>query len=295
MTWRKLAKRIAYWTLPQGINDLIRSHLLSRTGSDVDGGILSEERELLAKNRILRNRHVGERCFILATGPSIKKQNLKLLQGEVCIAVSNFFVHPDYHLINPRYYCVAPYHPPITEEAWQAWLAEMETGTDNATMFFSLLDRQRNHYDGKFMDRRVHYLKFGGSLESLLTYGVDLTRSLPGPQSVTIMALMVALYMGFETIYLLGCDHDWILHMYSSAHFYEEDSHALNRYGYNEWFGADLESYCQDYVRLWQQYKILKEVGRIQGIQIHNATEGGLLDVFPRVRFEQLFDPTKVI
>lgn len=290
MSWRKHAKQIAYWTLPQGINDLIRTYLLSRNSTAADNGILPEERELLAKNRILHNRHAGERCFILATGPSIKKQNLKLLQGEVCLAVSNFFVHPDYRLIKPRYYCVAPYHQPITEEAWQAWLTEMETGTGDAAMFFSLSDRQRNHRDGKFMDRQVYYLKFGNTWESLLMHGVDLTQPLPGPQSVTIMALLVALYMGFRTIYLLGCDHDWILHLNKSSHFYDENHHALNRHGYNEWLGVDLESYFHDYIQLWQQYKIIRQIADKQCIHILNATDGGLLDVFPRVGFQQVFD-----
>jgi hypothetical protein len=51
----------------------------------------------------------------------------------------------------------------------------------------------------------------------------------PSPQSVTIMALEVALYMGFKNIYLLGCDHDWILHLDTSRHFYEENQHVFVR------------------------------------------------------------------
>src|SRR6185437_6208885 len=59
---------------------------------------------VLAANQSIYNRHAGQRCFILATGPSIKTQPLHLLAGETCISVSNFFVHPDYGLIRPRYH-----------------------------------------------------------------------------------------------------------------------------------------------------------------------------------------------
>jgi hypothetical protein len=95
--------------------------------------------------------------------------------------------------------------------------------------------------------------------------------------------------MGFKNIYLLGCDHDWLLHLGTSQHFYEENQHALVRAGYDEWAGVDLGVQCQKYVRLWQQYRALWQIARRKSINIFNATEGGLLDVFPRKSYESLF------
>jgi N-acetylneuraminate synthase len=243
---------------------------------------------LLAENQKLYNRHQGERCFILATGPSINSQSLRQLANETCISVSNFFVHPDYAAIRPRYHCVAPYHPPITEEAWQTWVSEMDQQTGDAELFFGMQDRTRNSTGGRFADRHVYHLLFGGPLNQLEAHGVDLTRAVPSPQSVTVMALYAAMYMGFKQIVLLGCDHDWILHLNVSRHFYKEDRHALNRTGYNEWFGARLDDYCRDYVTLWSQYRALAKVAGERGVRIVNATPGGLLDLFPRQPLEQL-------
>lgn len=39
MTWRKFAQRIAHWTLPQGIDNLIRTHLLSKKSPAVSQGL----------------------------------------------------------------------------------------------------------------------------------------------------------------------------------------------------------------------------------------------------------------
>ena len=286
--WRGLARRTAYWTLPPGIQAIIRSRLnRSRT-------LTSEKLAVLQRNRALRNRHAGERCFILATGPSIREQDLTLLQGEICFAVSNFFVHPDFATIQPRYYCVAGYHEPITEAAWIEWLREMEAATGAATMFFSLNDRERTEHNGLFRGRQVHYLQFGASRDGILRRGIDLARPVLGPQSVPVMALEIAIYMGFRHIYLLGCDHDWILHLHTSTHFYEESQHALVRQGYNEWSDAPragyLERQCQHLISLWQQYKVIQSIAQAKSIRIFNATEGGLLDVFPRIRYESLFD-----
>lgn len=279
-------KNIAYWAIPPAFQ-MLYLNLKDRSYQILKGNV--RERSLLKKNLALRNIHKGERCFILATGSSIKHQNLKLLRGETCIAVSNFFVHPDYAAINPKYYCIAPYHLPITEAAWQNWMNEIENGTRDAKMFFGMSDKGRNEADGRFKDRDLYYLRFSGSRDGSLPHNVDISQTIPGPQSVTIMALHIALYMGFKEVYLLGCDHDWILHMNKSRHFYSEENHAIVRSGYNEWFQEDLEGQFQDYVTLWQQYKRIREIANRIGVQTFNATEGGLLDVFPRVKYETLF------
>ena len=259
---------------------------LRRTGAVEPQAI--ERLQIVQANSRLKDRHTGQRCFILATGPSIKQQSLRQLAGETCIAVSNFFVHPDYRAIRPQYHCIAPYHAPITEEAWQEWLTEAANSTGDVALLFGIRDQQRNTSNGKFASHEKYFLNFGGSLEQLEAHGVDLTRVLPPPQSVTIMALYSAIYMGFKEIYLLGCDHDWILHLDSSSHFYDEREHALNRTGYNEWFATGVDVYFKDYLQLWKQYKVLREIAQRRGIRIVNATQGGLLDVFPRVSFESL-------
>lgn len=283
---RPITGRLVYWTMPPGFQSVIRAYL-DRAGLNA---YTPELKAILDRNREFYNRHEGERCFILATGPSINKQNLKLLEGETCIAVSNFFVHPDYAIIKAHYYCIAAYHPPITEEAWQSWLTEMSRGTGKATMFFSLADRERVERNCFFANRKVHYLKFGEKQDMLVSHGIDITRAVLGPQSVPVMALQLAIYMGFCQIYLLGCDHDNLLHFGISTHFYAEDEHAMVRTGYDEWARLDMQKELQAYVRLWQQYKAIRQVASDKSIKIYNATPGGLLDVFPRVKYESLFE-----
>lgn len=247
-----------------------------------------ERLQIVQANSRLKERHAGQRCFILATGPSIKDQPVRQLAGEHCIAVSNFFVHPDYRAIRPRYHCIAPFHAPITEEGWQDWLKEASTATGDSALMFGLPDLARNTRQGYFENREKFFFNFGASLEQIEAHGVDLTRMVPWPQSVTIMALCGALYMGFKEIYLLGCDHDWILHLNSSRHFYDEDRHALNRGGYNEWSAPALDTYFLDYMHLWKQYRVLGRIAQRSGCRIINATDGGLLDVFPRAPFEKV-------
>jgi hypothetical protein len=281
---KKIVKAIVRWTLPEGFCDVVRRVHKKREILD------RKARQTLASNHQLKDVHNGERCFILATGPSINKQNLKLLRGEKCIAVSNFFLHPDYNIIKPYYYCVAQCHSPVTEEAWQAWISEMADRTIDAAMFFSLKDQPSILLNGNFMNRKVFYLKFGESWDGAFVGDIDITRPLPLPQSVTLIALVVALYLGFRNIHLLGCDHDGFLHVYESRHFYDENKDVLVKKGYNEWYQRDLGEQFRAAYNLWLQYKVIRAYAQKNGINIYNATEGGYLDVFPRVDFSSLFE-----
>ena len=42
--------------------------------------------------------------------------------------------------------------------------------------------------------------------------------------------------------------------------------------------------------RLWQNYKSLKRIAEKKHIKIYNATNGGYLDVFERITYEQIIN-----
>lgn len=279
---RTRLRRAGDWLLPPRVEYVLKSIACRHIGP--------AERALVRPNAALRNRHRGQRCFIIATGPSLRQQDLTGLRDEICIGVSNLFVHPHYNTFKPRYHCIAPFHPPITDQGWQQWMDEMDRGLGTETaIFFGLQDRHRNLRGSRFSNRPVHFLKFTGLLPStVIESGVDLTRALPAPSSVTIMALYVAIYMGCSPIYLLGFDHDHILHINVSTHCYDEHQHALNRAGYNEYFQTDLSDICANYCRLWDQYKALRRLVSKLDYHIFNATPGGMLDVFPRANYGEL-------
>lgn len=290
-----MLSQIAYWTLPPGIQQLIRSTRNSLRPSEP--AVESVLTPVLARNEVWHNCHANDRrCFVLASGPSINQQDLTLLQGEICIAVSNFFVHKDYGIVRPKYHCVpdvlAGHKEYVTEEYAIKWFREMEKATGQAVMFFSVGDKEWVEREGMFKNRTVHYLHFGRGWDNVERTGIDLTEAVPGVQSVSVMALEIAIFMGFKEIYLLGCDHDWILHLGESTHFYDERQHVMSRRnGYSEWVHLEtgLGTYWQAYMRLWRQYEVLSQVATQKKLKVCNATGGGILDIFERVDYESLF------
>src|SRR5437762_13838485 len=66
-----------------------------------------EDLERLARNRAFAGRHAGQRCFILATGPSLATQDLGPLVGEITFVLNAFWKHPAVEQWQPTYYFLA--------------------------------------------------------------------------------------------------------------------------------------------------------------------------------------------
>ena len=80
----------------------------------------------LKRNVELKNKYQDKKCFILGCGPSIKDQDLSMLEVHLSLSVSNFFIHPDFKKIKPEFHAFAATHDPITDEQMVAWLKDAE-------------------------------------------------------------------------------------------------------------------------------------------------------------------------
>lgn len=246
-----------------------------------------KNRKFFQKNKSIKNSESGKRCFVVATGPSIKSMDLKNLANEYCISVSNFFVHPDFQKIKPKYHLFVASHTPVTDDQMTSWLKDAdEKFPKNQKVFVSAVDKYLVDKHKIFTDDDIYYYLFGNAN---MTAGqtIDFTKRIPDSQTSAQIAMYLAIYTGVKEIYLLGVDHDWILHVGESRHFYEESKSALMKGGYKEW-SQPLEVSFQAYINLWRVYKGIKEYADAHGVKIYNATPGSLLDVFPRVKLESV-------
>ena len=184
------------------------------------------EESFLHRTERLLNKHRGERrCFVLATGPSIKEEDLTPLRNEWCIGVGEFYRHQHYRLIRPAYYAFAPTHPPFTDDDKLRELAEMKQQSQNETFFFAASDKQVVEKSDLVADcQRVHYLDFR-IFRNDAPAQVDLTSALPTPCSAAVIAVWIAIYMGFAEIYLVGCDHNILWKWDPSTSFSVEKSY----------------------------------------------------------------------
>lgn len=256
-----------------------------------DFSVPSEYRELLAENARFKDIHTGERIFILCTGPSINTMDLTNLVNEKTMAVSNFYMHKDIKVIRPDYYCIPQivYTKVFDEQTAEHWLKEMVTRGEAKHYFFNVNEKKIIDKSSFFGDKSINYLYFN----KMIPYydNVDLTASLMGVQSVPVLCLQIAIYMGFKEIYLLGVEHDYFL----SGNYKYFYSRAENMVGDKDKFTdavGKVNYALTDIIPimdiLWKQYKIMKKIAESKNIKIYNATKGGILDVFERVNFDEI-------
>jgi hypothetical protein len=181
----------------------------------------------------------------------------------------------------------------MTKEVVISWFREIHEKIGDAELFLSYRDEalvQEKHF---FSGRKVNYLCMHDDFSKDSTRLVDISRIVPGVCSVAIMALMIAMYMGFKDIYLLGVDHD-SFKTGEYKYFFQPTVLRNTSLEFTEDGNIIYPLYDDLYAhwRVFGQYRALKRIALAQGINIYNATAGGALDEFERVSLEEVLkDP----
>ena len=250
-------------------------------------------------NSAFKNIHKGQRCFILASGPSISSQDLKPLADHLCIAVSHFCLHKDIDIIKPKYHILAPQHPPFDFKDSGKYFSSIQKAYSNSDIdiFAGINDYQYSYQhllnaQPNLQPQRMHYLLYDGRAEiddhNYLDPEIwDISKPLFSPRTVIYCAIQLAAYLGCSEIVLLGCDHDYLhdINRVENHHFYS-DSEGISDKIHLSSFNSEL--WFKEYYLRWKQYRHMKDYLHSQNISIFNATNGGMLDVFPRISLEEL-------
>ncbi len=218
------------------------------------------------KLKSLKNKHLGERCFIVATGPSLTIEDLNKLKNEITFSMNSI--------------CLA-----FGETDWRPTYF----GIQDKGVFKKL----ENHIfdlkcEGKFIgDTITMPLKH---FENCFSYPLNLlnhnfvhkkyrTKFSKNPfyvvydgYSITYSLIQIAVYMGFKEIYLLGADCNYSSNM---NHHFKNYNHVDPAF-----LMAGDKMICA--------YKEAKKFADEHNIKIYNATRGGMLEVFERVELDQV-------
>lgn len=269
------------WLIPPGILRTISAikhqySLLSRNSSAV-----------LSENARFRNLHAGKRCFVIGNGPSSNSQDLSLLKNEITYTCNAFYLHPILSQWQPTY------HSHVDPNAFDGsvdmtnWFSEVCEKMPNTKFFLPLNARNNIVVNNLFPRDRTYYCDFWGRLADGVK-SLDITRPIPSGQSVSIFGICLAIYMGCNPIYLLGMDHNWLATRNIETHFYEGAMIRETRVIAGQTI-VPYDLNMKSILILWEGYKNIKAFAESRGIKIYNATNGGFLDVFERVKYESLF------
>jgi hypothetical protein len=221
----------------------------------------------------LHDRHHGERCVLVANGPSLNDMNLSFLKNEITIGLNKIFIGFRRFNFYPKYYVATNRY--VIEQSVE------EIKQLCCTKFIS-----KDAASDLLEEDALTYLF--DVLPSRDKFHVDIRNGLREGYTVTYAALQCAFHLGFSEVILIGLDHRFdfdgepnqaaIMSSVDSSHF---DPHY---FGVGQvWQHPDLEQSERSYEIA---YKAFQEAGR----SIVDATVNGACRVFPKVDYQELFE-----
>lgn len=252
------------------------------------------------KNKELADKYKGRRCFIVGNGPSIKNQNLSFLKDEIVFVTNQFFRYNGYEDARPDYYLLAD-EAHFREGIGTGLLSGINNiqNYEHKPIFILPYGAKKFICEqwkwNKWAD--IYYFETPMCFVEGYSKRFDLTKPAPAPQCVVQLAMLVATYMGFKEIYLLGVEQTNIIDSIgaylgkSAVHYaYETDTKEISAAYVNAVQTRPLEIILKGYARIFQLYKEIYKYCLKQGIKVYNCTPETLVDSIPKISYESLFE-----
>ena len=235
-------------------------------------------------------KYQGKRVFLIGNGPSLLRTPLDQLQGEYTFAMNRIALIYDRVKWSPSFF-VCPTINVVRAEWRKDVLKTISLGIPS--FVYSNLREHIKHR------ANVIYINCTHGKE-IVSYAPDEWWSYDVSQRVCkfgtsmLVALQIAVYMGFNPIYLLGCDLGFKRpgNKLTSNSLISKVIHRLTGRQTNT--GQDLNHFDQSYGtpgfppdtlnrNMLAAYNLALRATKKIGTQIYNATIGGELEVYPRV------------
>ncbi len=229
--------------------------------------------------------HRGERCVIIGNGPSLNEMHLPLLEDEYTIGVNGIFYAAEQMGFDLSYYVVE-------DTAVIKDNLEMIKRYPAGHKFFPSIYRDQVGEASNvsyFMMNRGYYEQRSPAY-CVPRFSTDVAQRAFSGQSVTIINLQLAYYMGFSEVVLIGMDFSYTIPDDAQIDGVNITSMSDDpNHFHPDYFGKGKVWKDPQLDRVLANYQLAKLMYEADGRRILNATAGGNLHLFDRVPYEDLF------
>lgn len=228
------------------------------------------------KLKTYKDIHKGERCFIIATGPSLTISDLSKLKNEItfgmnslCKIFSDLGWETTYYVIQDRGAFNLLKNDLVKLKKTILFHGDIWFQKKDFKNFQCKIQKFPRYYEHHGYDQ-IH-LRTG--------FSRDIFEQVFEAYTVAVCTLQIAAYMGFSEIYLLGADCN-----YDQNDAEKSYSQGLSYNGIND--AAQRKTFGN---KMLYAYSVANQALSGSGIKVYNATRGGMLEEFQRVDFDSLF------
>lgn len=236
----------------------------------------------------LQNTHVGEKCFVIGNGPSLKAEDLDKIKVKGIFSFASKGIYTIFKQTEWR--------PDIWGVSDLDYIELKQDAINELKGFPKLVCAQSVIAKGIQIKDAIYY-PFIQAERQPRFFNIDILNGVHFYGTITGKLINIAAYMGFKEIYLLGCDTTFpikknetgktIIDTNAKTHFSDNyyDSSEQENMAYKNI--DDMEK-SMEYVL--GAYKDIKYYCEKLNIKIFNSTRGGNLEVFERVNFDECFE-----
>lgn len=228
---------------------------------------IGSKRFLWIKN--YQNKYKGKRCFIIATGPSLTVEDLEKLKNEYTFGMNSLCLAGDRTDFVPTFFGVQD--PGVYEKVADT-LENYDCGCIIVSDLVVRKYKKAERYNCFPSINMYHVYESMYEGKYFAKFSDDCYAAVYDGYSVTYSLIQIAVYMGFDEIYLIGADCNY--EQGKPQHFIEH-GHIDPK--------ANL---AKD--KMFASYREAKKYADEHNIHIYNATRGGKLEIFERVNFDDL-------
>jgi hypothetical protein len=230
----------------------------------------------------LKGSMKGKRCFIIGNGPSLSLSDLNCLQNEDCFATNTIYQLFDKTPWRPKYYVSIDAN--ILGSMVSSNFSVIADNCEYVFLRSSIRDRISSIEvpdNVRFIFGREFFFNPGRSMK----FSDDVEKIVYVCGTVTYVCIQIAVYLGYSEIYLLGVDHNFGYQAINGSIVKTDGQNHMKELDYSSHVIGDLD-------RMNTSYEKAAEECAKRGVTIKNATRGGKLEIFPRVDFDSLINPS---
>lgn len=249
----------------------------------------------------------GDKCFVLATGPSLKasfEKKRELFTNTPLICVNSFAIASEFQEFKPMFYVIIDpffwegdtdvirktFDSLRTKTAWKLYLFVPQYASKK-NVFVELSKKNSN-----IELRPYNYTVFKG-FKTIAHWFYKKNWAMPQSLSVIGPALFLGVNMGFKEVFLVGADHLWHENVHMSEdnilhskvpHFYENGVEVkyvpFYKGGMPEKGTQKAHEFFDIWSRTFYSYILINEYAKSRSQKIYNASEVSFVDAFERMK-----------
>jgi len=208
-------------------------------------------KNVMKKNKEFHRLHLGEECYIIGNGDSIKYFDLGCFNDKISFGCNILRVHKDFNKLNLKYYVSV--HPLLYSPIWRGVQSGAHLEINPYYNFYKNLNNTGYihfvHASNYFFIKNKSKYRFVHNLNKkpLDIKYCDFTSSSSFVDGGLSTMIGLAIYMGFQKAYLVGCDYFY--KPIVNGHFWDRNN-ARYDYSSTEIYGEKLISSISDAIDL---------------------------------------------